>query len=156
MKPAQEGGEMVSRSFSSRDASENRPVFIGLGLIAGWILVWPLAVNVLSPLRELRPGTWTSDAAHVRVVLTDAQRQALSPEDLRVVDDINDDLAHIATGQSPLHSIARPGSTVYESRTASAYYLNVYGPAGTLAQIDVRFYGDSLRNGVGARTFLLR
>jgi hypothetical protein len=109
-KPAQATSEMVSRSFSSRDASENRLVHLGLGGILAWLLVWPLLINPVSPLRQLGPGTWTTDAEHARIVLTDAQRQVLSPESLRVVDDINDDLAHIAAGQPPLHSTAKPGT----------------------------------------------
>jgi hypothetical protein len=156
LKPAQANSEMASRSFSSRDGAENRLIWIGLALLAAWMLAWPLVHDLMSPLREIRPGTWTTDAAHARVVLTDAQRQALSPENLRIVDDINDDVAHIAAGQQPLHSRARAGSTVYESNAAPAYYLNVYRAAGKLSQIDVRFYGDALSNGVGARTFLLR
>lgn len=141
---------------AKRAAPENRMIGIGLAVVAAWTLAWPLVHRMIEPLREIRPGLWVTDAAHARIVLTPAQRQALSPQDAGVVDDVNDDVAHIAAGQAPLHSTAKPGSHFFESNARSAYFLIAYSSNGKPSQIDVRFYKDALQLGVGGRTFLLR
>ena len=149
---------MVSRSFNSRSSGEDRLIQAGAALILAWVVAWPLVHNLTSPLRELRQGFWTSDAAHARIVLTEAQRRALPPQALQVVDDINDDIASILAGQPTRHSLAKryDASTWFTAEPGHAWYITAYSRDGRIAQLDLRFYRDDLRIGIGERTIVIR
>ncbi len=158
LRPEQPDSPKVLRSVASRDVGENRLVYGGVALIAAWLIVWPFVHDAVSPLREIRPGMWTSDAAHARVLLTDAQRQAMSPADLHVVDDINDDIAHILAAQPPTHSSieVHGPSTWYTAEPGHAWYIVAHSRDGGVAQVNVEFYNGDLAHRIGGRTILIR
>jgi hypothetical protein len=151
--------EDVSRSFSERSAGENRLIRNGLLAMLAWLFIVPPVLNLVRPLREVRHGTWTSDAAHARYALTSAQREALSPGALAVVADLDVDLSRIAAGGEPVRLQAKPGpvtdSVMYID--SSAYAVTAYRLHGKLTQMDVWFYVPELRTQLGpARVILLR
>lgn len=139
-------------------AGENHLVHGGIALILAWLFAWPLVHDWLTPLREIRTGYWTSDTAHARVVLTDAQREALSPQEIQVVDDINDEIGHIVAGQPPTHSRleVHAHSAWYTATPVATWFITTYARDGKVSQIDVRFYNGDLDKKIGGRTFAVR
>jgi hypothetical protein len=161
LRVAQAPAAQASRSFSSSETGENRLIWGGVALIAAWVLVWPRLVDHSSPLREVSATVWKSDASHVRVVIPEGQRSRMSPQQLRIVDDINVDIGRIAAGQPPVHAEAteRHGdSTKFIVRMQdSAWYLMAYSQDGKVVQINLGFFNaPDLVDRIGERQFLLR
>ena len=161
VKRAAPFSEDVSRSFSERDAGENRVIRIVVAALLAWILVLPPVLNLVRPLRELSPGVWTSDAAHLRFKLTGSERGRLLPRDLPVIDALDADLARIVAGGEPegariSQTPIVTGDVTYFRDGLESYMLTVSRPHGKITEIAVHFDRRSLRDVVGDRTIQLR
>lgn len=146
-----------SRTFASDYTGENRLVYSGVALILSWLFVWPFVHDLASPLREVRPGTWITDAPHARVVLTTAQRQQASSTTLQAVAEINDEIVNILTGKAPAHSTRKDYgiSSRYMATRRQTWELVCFAADQNISQIEVVFYDDRLRQEIGERKFFV-
>jgi hypothetical protein len=123
---------------------EKRTIHWGIGLVCVWALISPLVMGAVAPIRTLAPGILLATPDSAQIVLSEAQKRALSPQSLATIDEINQGLKQILNGQPTplLQAPERYGETTFYKAISGHYRFNVFRKKDRIRQVDFRINYD--------------